>query len=83
MMAYENSLYCGTGVISTASTALAAKRGMDVTLLSRGQHASELPAGVKTLIADVNDPALIQKLEHESFDAVVGLDRVHSRRYRT
>ena len=61
----------GTGVISTASTALAAKRGMDVTLLSRGQHASELPAGVKTLIADVNDPAILQKLEHESFDAVV------------
>src|SRR6202049_5283333 len=61
----------GTGIISTASTALAAKRGLDVTLLSRGQHASELPAGVKTLIAEVNDPALLQKLEHESFDAVV------------
>ena len=61
----------GTGVISTASTALAAQRGMDVTLLSRGQHASELPAGVKTLIVDVNDPAALQKLEHESFDAVV------------
>src|SRR6266550_3140808 len=61
----------GTGIISTASTALAAQRGHDVTLLSRGQHAAELPAGVKTLIADVNDPALIQKLEHESFDAVV------------
>jgi len=61
----------GTGIISTASTALAAERGMDITLLSRGQHTSELPAGVKTLIADVNDPALIQKLEHESFDAVV------------
>src|SRR6267378_3550485 len=61
----------GTGIISTASTALAAKLGLDVTLLSRGQHASEPPAGVKTLIADVNDPALIQKLEHESFDTVV------------
>jgi len=61
----------GTGIISAASTALAAKRGMDVTLLSRGQHVSPLSAGVKTLIADVNDPALIQKLEHESFDAVV------------
>jgi nucleoside-diphosphate-sugar epimerase len=61
----------GTGIISTASTALAAERGMDVTLLSRGQHKSQLPAGVKTLIADVNDPALIQKLERESFDAVV------------
>ena len=47
----------GTGIISTASTALAAQRGLDITLLSRGQHGSELPAGVKTLIADVNDPA--------------------------
>jgi len=61
----------GTGVISTASTALAAQRALDITLLSRGQHMSQLPPGVKTLIADVNDPALIQKLEHESFDAVV------------
>jgi len=61
----------GTGIISTASTKLAAQRGLDVTLLSRGQRASEFPAGVKTLIADVNDPALLQKLERESFDAVV------------
>jgi nucleoside-diphosphate-sugar epimerase len=61
----------GTGIISTASTALAAKRGMDVTLLTRGQHASQLPSGVKTLIADVNDPAVAQKLEGEAFDAVV------------
>jgi nucleoside-diphosphate-sugar epimerase len=61
----------GTGIISTASTALAAQRGLDITLLSRGQHSAPLPPGVKTLIADVNDPALLQKLEHESFDAVV------------
>src|SRR5580658_898838 len=61
----------GTGIISTASTALAAKRGLDITLLSRGQHAAELPAGVKTLVADVNDPALVPRLERESFDTVV------------
>jgi nucleoside-diphosphate-sugar epimerase len=61
----------GTGIISTACTALAAKRGMEVTLLTRGQHESQLPPSVKTLIADVNDPSLIQKLEYESFDAVV------------
>ena len=61
----------GTGIISTACTALAAKRGMDLTLLSRGQHKFEIPVGVKTLVADVNDPALPQKLERESFDAVV------------
>jgi nucleoside-diphosphate-sugar epimerase len=61
----------GTGIISTACTALAAERGMDVTLLVRGQHHAALPAGVKTLVADVNDPALPQKLANERFDAVV------------
>jgi nucleoside-diphosphate-sugar epimerase len=61
----------GTGIISTASAALAAKHGFDITLLIRGQHSSQLPPSVKTLIADVNDPALLRKLEHESFDAVV------------
>jgi nucleoside-diphosphate-sugar epimerase len=61
----------GTGIISTACTVLAAKRGLDVTLLIRGQHAAQLPAGVKTLVADVNDPALVPKLERESFDVVV------------
>jgi nucleoside-diphosphate-sugar epimerase len=61
----------GTGIISTACTVLAAKRGMDVTLLTRGQHETPLPLGVKTLVADVNDPAIVQQLERESFDAVV------------
>jgi nucleoside-diphosphate-sugar epimerase len=61
----------GTGIISTACTAVAAKRGFDVTLLSRGQHESQLPPGVKTLVADVNDPSTLQKIENESFDAVV------------
>jgi nucleoside-diphosphate-sugar epimerase len=63
----------GTGIISAASTALAAKRGFDVTLLTRGQHETQLPPGVKTLIADVNDPATLQQLQQESldFDAVV------------
>ncbi len=61
----------GTGIISTASTVLAANRGMDVTLLSRGQHTAELPSGVKTLVADVNDASLAERLANESFDAVV------------
>jgi nucleoside-diphosphate-sugar epimerase len=63
----------GTGIISTASTALAVERGMDVTLLTRGQHDAKLPPGVKTLLADVNDPALSQRLQQDSleFDAVV------------
>jgi len=62
----------GTGIISTACTALAAERGMEVTLLTRGQRMPpKLPRGVKTLIADANDPGLGQKFERESFDAVV------------
>jgi nucleoside-diphosphate-sugar epimerase len=61
----------GTGNISAACTALAAQRGMDVTLLTRGRLVSQLPPGVKTLFADANDPTLVQKLERESFDAVV------------
>jgi nucleoside-diphosphate-sugar epimerase len=63
----------GTGIISTASTAFAVERGMEVTLLTRGQHEAKLPAGVKTLIADVNDPALAERLQREAleFDAVV------------
>lgn len=61
----------GTGIISTACTKLAAERGMDVTLLTRGQHEAQLPSGVKTLIADVNAPGLVQKLQRERFDSVV------------
>ena len=61
----------GTGVISTACTALAAERGMEVTLLTRGQHPANLPAGAKTLIADINDPTLSAKLDPSKFDAVV------------
>ena len=61
----------GTGIISSACTTLAAAHGMDVTLLTRGQHQAHLPAGVKTLVGDINDPGLAQKLEHERFDSVV------------
>lgn len=61
----------GTGIISTACTALAAERGMDLTLLRRGQQSVHLPPGVKTLAADINDPALGQKLGQQKFDAVV------------
>jgi len=62
----------GTGIISTACTALAAQRGMDVTLVTRGQKsAQQLPRGVRSLVANINDPAIGEKLKSESFDAVV------------
>ena len=47
----------GTGIISTACTKLAAERGIDLTLLTRGQRAAEIPAGVKTLHADIDNAA--------------------------
>jgi nucleoside-diphosphate-sugar epimerase len=61
----------GTGIISIACTELAAERGIDLTLLTRGQRLARLPAGVKTLTADVNDPSLAQKLRSTPFDVVV------------
>jgi len=62
----------GTGIISTACTRLAAERGIDLTLLRRGQHSAHVPANVRTLTADIDDPtAAARALENTSFDAVV------------
>lgn len=62
----------GTGIISTACTQLAAQRGIDVTLLTRGQHTTDIPAGVKTVRGDINDAAVVARLlAHTTFDAVV------------
>src|SRR5580692_1342967 len=60
----------GTGTISTACTQLAVERGIDLTLLTRGHRSP--PAGVKTLVADIDDSAgTAQALHAQSFDAVV------------
>jgi nucleoside-diphosphate-sugar epimerase len=62
----------GTGIISTASTRLAAERGIDLTLLRRGQRAAELPGNVRTILADVTgEAAVAAALGSQSFDAVV------------
>ena len=62
----------GTGVISAACTRLAAERGVDLTLLRRGQRPARIPAGVQTIGADIHDqPACRRALEGMSFDAVV------------
>ncbi|HEX8985270.1 MAG TPA: SDR family oxidoreductase [Bryobacteraceae bacterium] len=45
----------GTGIISTACTALAVERGVDLTLLTRGLRPGSLPAGVPTLRMDIED----------------------------
>lgn len=62
----------GTGIISTACTDLAAHRGMEVTLLVRGQHKGKPPDGVRVLTAEVHDIAATKKVLADSdFDCVV------------
>jgi len=62
----------GTGIISTACTRLAAERGFDLTLLTRGRRIENLPEGVTTLTADLDDQAAAEAaLRGQSFDAVV------------
>lgn len=62
----------GTGIISTACTQLAAERGIDLTLLTRGRREAHPPAGVKTLVVDMDDQAAAARaLRDESFDVVV------------
>ena len=65
----------GTGLISSACSAEAVRRGMEVTLLTRGLGAANYPppAGVRRLTADIrNDPAGASRvLAGSAFDVVV------------
>ncbi|HEY4232317.1 MAG TPA: SDR family oxidoreductase [Lacipirellulaceae bacterium] len=61
----------GTGFISTAVSRLAVERGIELYHLNRGQH-SPAPAGVKHLVADINDSTQArQALGDQKFDVVV------------
>jgi nucleoside-diphosphate-sugar epimerase len=61
----------GTGIISSACVALAVERGIEVTLLNRGRSDRPAPFGVRTLTADVRDPAAFKAaIGNERFDAV-------------
>jgi nucleoside-diphosphate-sugar epimerase len=61
----------GTGNISSYVTALAAQRGMDVYILTRGKSDQSLPKGVKTIISDITDvTGTKEKLQGLSFDVV-------------
>ncbi len=62
----------GTGIISTACTALAAERGMDLTLATRGRRPANLPDGVKTIAVDMEDAAAASRaFSGQTFDSVV------------
>jgi nucleoside-diphosphate-sugar epimerase len=63
----------GTGIISSACCQLAVERGIDLTVLNRGQSTSRpLPAQATVLRADIRDPASVKEaLADREFDAVV------------
>ncbi|SMB78823.1 SDR family oxidoreductase [Deinococcus hopiensis] len=63
----------GTGIISSACSALAVERGVDLYLLNRGHTASRpAPAGARQLNADIRDPGSVREaLGQLTFDAVV------------
>jgi nucleoside-diphosphate-sugar epimerase len=62
----------GTGIISTASTRLAAERGIELTVLNRGLRGEALPAGVKHVSANLDDVAgTARALGDQHFDSVV------------
>ncbi|WP_225755297.1 SDR family oxidoreductase [Actinotalea sp. Marseille-Q4924] len=63
----------GTGIISSACSALAVERGLDLYVLNRGTTSSRpLPEGATVLHGDVRDPASARDaLGDHTFDAVV------------
>jgi len=62
----------GSGVISSACVALAVERGLDVTVLNRGESSLRpLPDEVRVVHADVRDPAAVRAaLGDADFDSV-------------
>lgn len=61
----------GTGIISTAASRLAVARGIELTLLNRGEHAAHIP-GAKRLKADQADRRAVERaLGDAAFDSVV------------
>jgi nucleoside-diphosphate-sugar epimerase len=62
----------GTGIISSACTQLAIERGIDLTLLNRGESTRPIPEAAKILIGDIRDQAsVVQALGNEMFDVIV------------
>lgn len=61
----------GTGIISTACSQLALKRGFDLTLATRGQSRTPLPTGARALVLDVHSDSAADALGSQHFDVVV------------
>lgn len=62
----------GTGIISSACAELALARGVELTLLNRGQSSRPIPPGAELLRGDIRDKEGVQVLLNgRSFDVVV------------
>ena len=62
----------GTGVISSACSRLAAKRGIELYLFNRGQTERPIPEGAHILYGDIRDRASVKRaLSDYTFDVVV------------
>jgi nucleoside-diphosphate-sugar epimerase len=62
----------GTGIISSACSALALERGVELYLLNRGRSVRPVPAGSRVLRGDIRDPqSALAALGDRDFDAVV------------
>ena len=63
----------GTGIISSACSALAIERGIDLTLLNRGKTTKRpVPEGANVVIGDIREPASVANaLGDQTFDVVV------------
>ena len=61
----------GTGQISMAITRKLVNDGWDLYVLNRGNRTTELPDGVKTIIADINDEeAVLKAIDGMHFDCI-------------
>lgn len=61
----------GTGTISSAITKQLAEQGHELYVLNRGNRQAELPPGVRTIQADINDEATVAHLISDlNFDVV-------------
>lgn len=62
----------GTGVISSACSQLAIKRGINLYLLNRGQSRRDPPGSAKILTGDIRDPQSVREaIADHTFDVVV------------
>ena len=62
----------GTGIISSAVSALLVQRGHQLTLLNRGASVRSVPPGAEVLQADIREPSSVKRvLGDRRFDSVV------------